>query len=1080
MNLTYFTCTLGEAARYQASAPDGQESFKSVLEMIDKQAEAIPGVPALGFADFFSDGACPGMELDAPMNKREACTQTAPSQVTFRELRNLSLQAAWTLSTALDAGNETRESPEIVGLICKTSLDFLLTWLGLARLGCVVFFIAPQLDSRAVLHLCQKSQVKRLLVQPSLGAMVDDIKGKINVLEIPPYSYNPAAGGELQQPTSRPSTTSHIFHSSGTSSGLPKPLPQSQHCAVGALPRLPGANKPATFTTTPLYHGGIADCLRSWTSGAMIWLFPESRIPITGSNVLKAVHFSQEHSSEAGVQYFSSVPYVLQMVMEEGEQGLDLLKSMSLVGFGGAALPTSIGDDLVNKGVRLISRMGSAECGFLLCSARDDFDTDKEWQFLRCKVDDDMLAFEQRDEGLFELVVKPGWPLKEHANRSDGSFATADLFEQHPTIMNAWRYHSRADTQLALDNGKKFDPSPIEDAILAQVPTLLEGVLVFGAGRTYPGALLFSKEGLADSSSVIDTVWPVMDKVNNSSPSHARISREMLVLVPNTNGQPPLEKSSKGTIMRGKAEKQYLRYIEGAYTPAVTDEKKRVGVEDIPASVYQKFTQVAGRELDPDEDLYLQGVDSMACSQIRRLIEAEIMPVDKSKLPMNVIYDNGSINKLGKFLQELISGSAIAATADHQTIVNTMQELAIKYSRFESNESAGRTSQHQTQVVVLTGATGTLGAHILHELLSDSRVTKTFCLVRAKDPATATDRIRESLVQRGFADSQVHADRVVCAPCDLTRPDLGLSELDRQRMTQEATLYIHAAWPVNFSLRLASFESQLAALHNLIKIAVTNTARFFFISSTAAVAQSSHTLIPEEPSCDPRDAAPLGYAQSKWVAEQVCAAAQEASHHVAVIRVGQLCGNKKGVWNMSEAWPLMLSTAKLTGCLPDLKDEVLDWLPVDQASQAILDIAMQSGMSQMARGKGVKVFHVLNPHRTPSWTEMLQWLQDSKQAPQFEILMPHVWMVRLGEVLRESDHSSKALLQFWKDRYAKRPVNGVGYGGMQTKPSFRVTEAQRASKAISDIKPLDQEAILNMWGWIQTNKLGSEAHVLSH
>lgn len=142
MNLTYFTCTLGEAARYQASAPDGQESFKSVLEMIDKQAEAIPGVPALGFADFFSDGACPGMELDAPMNKREACTQTAPSQVTFRELRNLSLQAAWTLSTALDAGNETRESPEIVGLICKTSLDFLLTWLGLARLGCVVFFIA--------------------------------------------------------------------------------------------------------------------------------------------------------------------------------------------------------------------------------------------------------------------------------------------------------------------------------------------------------------------------------------------------------------------------------------------------------------------------------------------------------------------------------------------------------------------------------------------------------------------------------------------------------------------------------------------------------------------------------------------------------------------------------------------------------------------------------------------------------------------------------------------------------------------------------------------------------------------------
>ncbi|TLD07943.1 hypothetical protein PspLS_12174 [Pyricularia sp. CBS 133598] len=1013
MDLTYFTCTLGEALQWQALAPDGQQSFKTVLEMIDQQAKAVPEVPAAG-------------------------------------------------------GNTSKEPAEVVGLICKTSFSFLLTWLGLTRLGYVVFFIAPQLDSRAILHLCQKSQVKRLVVQPSLIALVDRLKGEIDILEIPPYSWDSTAEPEFEQHASL-STISHMFHSSGTSSGLPKPLPQSHHCAVGALPRLPGPNKPATFTTTPLYHGGIADCLRSWTSGAMIWLFPESKIPITGSNVVKAVHFSRKRSSRAGVKYFSSVPYVLQMVMEEGIEGLDLLKSMTLVGFGGAALPTSIGDYLVNKGVRLISRMGSAECGFLLCSVREDFDKDKEWRFLRCKVDEDILAFEQRDEGLYELVVKSGWPLKEHTNRSDGSFATSDLFEKHPTIMNAWRYCARADAQISLDNGKKFDPAPIEDGILAEFPTLLEGVLVFGAGRSYPGALLFSKEGFNESGAVIDTVWPALEKFNKASPSQARISRAMLVVVPNTNGQLPLIKSSKGTVMRGKAEKQYSKYIEDAYIPAATaEEKKGVSVKDIPASVYQKFTQIIGRQLDPNEDLYLQGVDSMACSHVRRLIETEIMPDDSSKLPMNIIYDNGNINKLGKFLQGLVSGSA-PTTTDHKTNISLMQELAAKYSEFGSGERSGQTSQHQREVVVLTGATGMLGAHILHDILSDSRMAKFFCLVRAKDSETATKRIRDSLIRRGLTYPPINSDRLVCVPCDLTRKDLGLSYLHRQHMAQEATLFIHAAWSVNFNLRLTSFENQLAALRSLIQIAVTNTARFFFISSTASVSQSPHTLIPEELSSDPSDAAPLGYAQSKWVAEQICAAAQAMLNHVAIIRVGQLCGNKTGTWNMSEAWPLMLSTAKLTGCLPDLQDGVLDWLPVDQASQAILDIAMESEMSQPAKEEGVEVFHVLNPNSIPSWTQMIQWLKESDQSPEFEILLPHTWITRLEEALTEHDHSSKALLQFWKDKYAERPEDGVGYQGKPAiKPSFRMTKAQKASKVVCDIIPLHREEVLGMWAWLQS------------
>ena len=47
----YFACTLGEAARLKRQ--DGSaKKWKTVLELIDDQAENIPDSPALGFATF--------------------------------------------------------------------------------------------------------------------------------------------------------------------------------------------------------------------------------------------------------------------------------------------------------------------------------------------------------------------------------------------------------------------------------------------------------------------------------------------------------------------------------------------------------------------------------------------------------------------------------------------------------------------------------------------------------------------------------------------------------------------------------------------------------------------------------------------------------------------------------------------------------------------------------------------------------------------------------------------------------------------------------------------------------------------
>lgn len=69
----------------------------------------------------------------------------------------------------------------------------------------------------------------------------------------------------------------------------------------------------------------------------------------------------------------------------------------------------------------------------------------------------------------------------------------------------------------------------------------------------------------------------------------------------------------------------------------------------------------------------------------------------------------------------------------------------------------------------------------------------------------------------------------------------------------------------------------------------------------------------------------MGYSRSKWVAEAICARAHEKSRlkgRISIVRIGQLCGDtKSGIWNVTEAWPLMLSSVEVLGALPDL-DEV--------------------------------------------------------------------------------------------------------------------------------------------------------------
>ncbi|KAI0517245.1 hypothetical protein F5B22DRAFT_654905 [Xylaria bambusicola] len=1046
----YFTCTLGEAVFLRKHGNASAQPFQTVLDLIKCRARDNPNSAALGFA-----------------NPREKLR--TKGFITFAELYELSRIAASVLKQTLSKSDDDGHS-STVGLFCHSSLDLVLSWLGLLQLRRTAFFLAPQLEAYAVEHLCQETGIREVLVDDAHRSQLSQIGGDIKINAIPSYHGERALATDIPEENAGPASASSVVflqHTSGTSSGLPKPIVETEWGAVGCLPVSIDRNPVATFTTTPFYHGGVADSLRAWTSGAMIWFFPEGAMPITGDNIILAVNDARKRSKEACVKYFSSVPYVLQMLLEvEGGAGIELLKSMSLVGVGGAPLPPAIGDSLVQSGVKLLSRMGSVECGFLMSSHRK-YSEDKQWEYLRVMDDSSLLEFEPR---------------------GDGSYATADLFEPHPQTPNAWRYHGRADALITLANGKKFDPQPIEDSLKSS-NKIIQDVLVFGAGQNYPGALLFTSLNDCSDDECLERIWPDIEKTNSESPYHARLSRISLAIVRVNEGEAPIPKSTKGTVLRSQAKGQWAEMIHQVYTsPRNASNTASVPDDDLVQYLADLFREVLGRQIDPAEDIYSQGVDSIACVQITKQIQAGLVPAKGESLPQNIVYNNGTILALANTLKRIRHGDSSSVDGGEEELA-LMRRLVEKYTIFGASEV--KRSLRRDTVVVLTGATGGLGAHILHELINDSRVTKIYCLLRGQSQFAAKQRISKALIKRKLRteeeleSSGAFVNRITCLRCDLGASDLGLSDNDRSCIINGATHIIHAAWTVNFTLGLTSFETQIANTRDLVGIAHASGADFFFISSTAAVCAAASKTVPERVSSEPGDASALGYSRSKWVAEQICVAAHareckdgltgsSTEPKVSIIRVGQLCGNEFGVWNTSEAYPLLLSTAKLTACLPDLPGETLDWLPVDTAATAVIEIALpreDSVATPQSNYTDTPVYHVLNPNQSPSWRQMLEWLPREPEGHSLEIVSASEWMKRLEAALTgdpASKHPSQALVGMWKQRYGlEGDVDNTESSVRQ--PAFEVESTQRVSQSIRELQPLDRHQVVRMWEWIREN-----------
>ncbi|KAL7953838.1 putative nonribosomal peptide synthase [Trichoderma compactum] len=167
--------------------------------------------------------------------------------------------------------------------------------------------------------------------------------------------------------------------------------------------------------------------------------------------------------------------------------------------------------------------------------------------------------------------------------------------------------------------------------------------------------------------------------------------------------------------------------------------------------------------------------------------------------------------------------------------------------------------------VLLTGATGYLGTHILGELFNNHQVRKIIILVRAADIDIARERVRKVAVNAGWWNESAFS-RIEVWVGDLAEPRLGLQE-EKWAKISNIDIIIHNGAVVNYSASYDVLErANVISTFHLLEMALQSQHLRTFIFISGGIKQGLHQSDEEYIRTLNESEA---YSQTKYVSEQL-------------------------------------------------------------------------------------------------------------------------------------------------------------------------------------------------------------------
>ncbi|MBC8945249.1 MULTISPECIES: amino acid adenylation domain-containing protein [Xenorhabdus] len=516
-------------------------------------------------------------------------------------------------------------------------------------------------------------------------------------------------------------------------------------------------------------------------------------------------------------------------------------------------------------------------------------------------------------------------------------YRTGDLGWQRSD--GVYMYAGRIDNQIKI-RGHRIETEEVETQLLKSQLLQSAAVCVVKKENTEPYSIAFivPKEPEAFSKQTL-TQW-----ASHHLPGYMHPRLVVVEHIPLTqNG-----KMDRARLLAEYSKNQKQQFLSQLNTKMSEEE---LIVLNIWSQVLDNY------DITLDSDFFQSGGNSL---QAARLI-IDIGNKMQRRLPVQLLYDSPTPRKLATSLQQNkneLTDICAVMLKDSQ-LPSDIQPLSQPLQPWLDSNS-GR--------VLLTGATGFLGAFLLRDLLLQTEINKVTCLVRAHNNEAALLKVKENLNQYGLWKEEF-LSRLQVIASDIAKPQFALSQQIYENLSTECDVIFHLAAHVNYSQPYSiHYSSNILGTLNVLRFAVSKKIKPLHYMSTIAVfgPVGLFSTVPRIYEDDditsylPGLKYDSGYTQSQWVVEQIIWQARDRGIPLAVYRPGFIMGDSlTGASNPNDFISRLVKGCIMINAYPLLVNQRKEFVPINYVSQLLLDISRNN------RNLG-KAYHLVSPDNKQS------------------------------------------------------------------------------------------------------------------
>ena len=405
--------------------------------------------------------------------------------------------------------------------------------------------------------------------------------------------------------------------------------------------------------------------------------------------------------------------------------------------------------------------------------------------------------------------------------------------------------------------------------------------------------------------------------------------------------------------------------------PQVKEENKKIAATELQQTLCEIFAKALGREnIGADENFFEIGGTSLAASKVAMAAYLKKLPIvyadifkypTAEKLEAYILSQKTSTNAT---VAKKIASPKISEPVRH-TVKSFLDEVfqierALAKNRVEFVDEIRHEGLGD---VMLTGATGFLGIHVLYDLLKNTS-SRIFCFTRRGKVTSAKERLKNIFVYY-FDPSmdKIFDERVTAIDGDITNVEAVDALIDYPFKT----LINCAACVKHFAASDILTRINVEGVQNLINLCVKKKTRLIQISTVSIAGDNiDGKILPginlaENDFYIGQEVTSNKYVYSKFQAEEiVLAAIGQGILDAKIIRVGNLMSRiSDGEFQINfktNAFMRDLRGYAVIGKFPvSLMDESTEFSPIDETAHMIVALADTNA--------DFTVFHAVNSHR---------------------------------------------------------------------------------------------------------------------